>query len=249
MFNFDSMEKEWFASWFDSPYYHTLYKDRNDSEAENFISNLVKHLALPNDSHVLDLACGKGRHSVTLNKLGYKVLGVDLSPNSIKEASKLANDSLAFKVQDMRNPIEGESFDAIFNLFTSFGYFDDLEDNNKVVNAMRTMLCKNGILVIDFMNASKVIRQLVQSETKIVDGIQFEISRSHDGSHIFKNIQFETNGTKHEYTERVQAIRKNQFEHLLSQNGFQILCTFGDFDLAPFDEENSDRLIIVARRI
>ncbi|MFN5878833.1 MAG: SAM-dependent methyltransferase, partial [Flavobacteriales bacterium] len=68
--------KEWFADWFDTPYYHILYKNRNDEEAAHFIENLIEFIQLDLGSRVLDLACGKGRHSVTLNKLGYNVLGV-----------------------------------------------------------------------------------------------------------------------------------------------------------------------------
>ena len=66
--------KEWFAEWFDTTYYHTLYKNRNDEEAEQFISKLLSFLNLKENASVLDLACGKGRHSVTLNKHDLTVL-------------------------------------------------------------------------------------------------------------------------------------------------------------------------------
>ena len=69
----------WFSSWFDSPYYHILYKERNFREAQIFIDNLTFYLNMDEGSKVLDLACGKGRHSIYLNQLGYDVLGVDLT--------------------------------------------------------------------------------------------------------------------------------------------------------------------------
>ena len=97
------------------------------------------------------MACGKGRHSVTLNKHGLTVLGVDLAPNSILEAQKSETTNLSFGVHDMREVIAGKTFDAIFNLFTSFGYFDDLNDNVRVVQSMHSMLNDEGILVIDFL--------------------------------------------------------------------------------------------------
>ena len=84
-------QKEWFAEWFDTSYYHQLYQNRNEEEAALFISNLLQFLNLPKSSKLLDLACGKGRHSVTLNSFGYEVLGVDLAANSIQEASKFQN--------------------------------------------------------------------------------------------------------------------------------------------------------------
>ncbi len=241
--------KEWFADWFDTSYYHTLYKSRNDEEASEFISNLLSFLAIEKDSKVLDLACGKGRHSVTLNQHGYTVLGVDLSPNSICKANEKQNETLSFAVHDMRKVIEGAKFTAIFNLFTSFGYFDTLCDNESVIRSIHEMLEDNGYLIIDFMNAQKVIENLVESEVKVVDGIAFYLTRNFNGTHIFKNIHFNADGQEFNYTERVQALKEKDFVQLLIENNFEIMRTFGDFSLNTFNEKTSDRLIIIAKKI
>ena len=242
------MEKEWFATWFDTSYYHVLYKNRNNEEAKVFIANLANYLALPPHAEVLDLACGKGRHSITLNELGYAVHGVDLSANSIAEASKHEKEGLTFGVQDMRLPIPNRSFTAVFNLFTSFGYFDDTSDKLKVLQSVRQMLDDKGLLIIDFMNATRVINTLVTEESKTVDGIDFSIQRNYDGTHIFKDIHFEDNGRDYHFTERVQALRFEDFQSLLSESRFEILRTFGDFNLSPFEAETSDRLILIAQK-
>ena len=71
-------ETTWYASWFNTPYYHILYKDRDYNEAENFMFNLTEYLNVPEQGKILDLACGKGRHAIYLNKIGYNVTGVDL---------------------------------------------------------------------------------------------------------------------------------------------------------------------------
>ncbi len=241
-------EKEWFAEWFDTPYYHVLYKDRNDDEAAIFIENLISFLELPINSSILDLACGKGRHSVTLNKFGYNVTGVDLSEQSIKEAKRFSKEGLNFAVQDMREPIPGVKFNAILNLFTSFGYFDDLSDNQKVIDAIHEMLLPEGLLVIDFMNAERVVKKLVKQEVKEVDGIEFHIKRNYDGQHIFKTIDFKDNGKNYSFTERVQALKESDFTAMLALRGFKIIRTFGNFDLSSFDEKTSDRLIIIAKK-
>ena len=110
---------DWFTDWFNTSYYHILYKDRNDEDAQLFMRNITEFLKLQKTSHILDLPCGKGRHSIYLNSLGYKVTGADLSKNSILAAKKFENDSLHFDVQDMRKPISN-TYNAIFNLFTSF---------------------------------------------------------------------------------------------------------------------------------
>lgn len=242
----DKQDTEWFTDWFDTSYYHTLYKNRDLTEADGFIRRLVSTLNLPADAKVLDLACGKGRHSVTLSSCGFDVLGVDLSSNSIAEAQKSATSRLRFAVHDMREVIPNAQFQAIFNVFTSFGYFDSLEDNNRVLQAIRAMLVVDGILVIDFMNAVRVVNTLVERETKEVDGICFDITRRFDGMHIYKEIRFDADGKQHTYTERVQALGLTDFVTLLEGANFEILRTFGDFDLNHYDENSSDRLIIVA---
>ena len=240
-------QKEWFAEWFDTSYYHQLYQNRNEEEASLFISNLLQFLNLPKSSKLLDLACGKGRHSVTLNTLGYEVLGVDLSANSIQQASKFQNETLSFATHDMREVIENKTFDGIFNLFTSFGYFDHESENEKVCVAILHMLAPKGKLVIDFMNAEKVIQNLVEKETKTVGDLTFNLERRYDGKHIFKDIRFQDNGQNFHFTERVQALKLEDFQRLLEKE-FTILETFGTFDLKAFSPTDSDRLIIIAER-
>lgn len=98
-------KKAWYASWFDTPYYHILYKDRDYDEAQLFIDNLTHYLNIAEDATILDVACGKGRHAIYLNSLGYDVVGTDLSSNSIEEAKAFENEKLHFEVHDMREPL------------------------------------------------------------------------------------------------------------------------------------------------
>lgn len=240
-------KKEWFAEWFDTPYYHILYKNRDNHEARVFIKSLVDLLQLPKASSVLDLACGKGRHSITLNEFGYTVLGVDLSAQSIAHANQFSNSSLSFAVQDMREPIQLKKFDAVFNLFTSFGYFSSKHENEKVCQAMAQMLDTGGKLVIDFMNAQKVIQNLVPSELKKVQDIEFDIKRIYSGTHIIKQISFQDKGQEFEFQEQVQAIDLSMFKELLAPY-FTIDSIFGSFELNEYIASESDRLIIIATR-
>ena len=146
--------------------------------------------------------CGKGRHSIYLNQLGFDVLGADLSENSIAEASKNTNDTLHFEVHDMREPFE-KKYDAIFNLFTSFGYFENEEDNLTTLKAIKESLSEYGFAVIDFMNVTQVLNTLVPEETKTVDGIDFHLKRYLKDGHICKDIIFSDNGQDFHYTEKV----------------------------------------------
>ncbi|MGV3459434.1 MAG: class I SAM-dependent DNA methyltransferase [Flavobacterium sp.] len=241
------MQKEtnnWYASWFDTPYYHILYKDRDYSEAQLFMDNLTNYLNLPEDAKILDLACGKGRHSIYLNKIGYDVTGADLSENSIAEAKKQENSKLHFTVHDMREPFN-EKFDAIFNLFTSFGYFENDSDNLLTLKAICESLGEYGFGVIDFMNVNHVINNLVPEETKTVEGIDFHIKRYVKGGHIFKEIDFEDKGEKFHFTERVQALTLENFEAMMEEAGIYLLDIFGDYKLRKFFKNESERLILI----
>ncbi len=247
-------KKEWFAEWFDSPYYHLLYNNRDAQEARAFIQKLVGQLALNPGAPVLDLACGKGRHAVTLAELGFKVLGADLAPQSIAAALEFPEQQpeldLDFVVHDMREVIENQQFAAVFNLFTSFGYFDALADNQKVCASIATMLTPNGILVIDFFNAQKVRQNLVAEESVSRGDINFEIKRWADDAHIFKQISIhdpQQDQSIGPFTERVQALSLSDFQELLAAS-FELMNTYGSYDLAPFDPVNSDRLILIAKK-
>lgn len=242
--NQEGDDQNWYSSWFDTPYYHILYKDRNYREAQIFMDNLTHYLNLPEKAKVLDLACGKGRHSIYLNQLGYDVLGADLSENSIAEASKNSNDTLHFKVHDMREPFE-EKFDAIFNLFTSFGYFESDDDNLTTLKAIKESLSEYGFAVIDFMNVANVIENLVPEEVKTVDEIDFHIKRYLEDGHIFKEIDFEDQGRKYHFTEKVKALTLKDFQDLMDEAGIFLLDIFGDYKLKKFHKTESERLIMI----
>lgn len=240
--------KEWFGEWFDTTYYHTLYQHRDYAEAESFIKNLVKFLTPATDKLIVDLACGKGRHSKFLNSLGYTVLGLDLSANSIKSASVDQNEKLSFGVHDMRDALPKQEVGYVFNLFTSFGYFEDDTEDLKVLKSVYDGLETGGVLVLDFMNVQKVIDNLVSAETKELDGITFNITRSVTDGFIVKNIQFEDVGESFEFQERVKVLGLDKFNNYLSQVGFTLEQTFGDYELSSFESQSSNRLILVARK-
>ncbi len=239
-----STTNNWYASWFDTPYYHILYKDRDYEEAQLFMDNITEYLNLPEEARILDLACGKGRHSIYLNQLGYEVTGADLSENSIREASESANEKLHFVVHDMRIPFK-DKFDAVLNLFTSFGYFEDDTDNVTTLKAIRDSLSEYGFAVIDFMNVDYVLDHLIPEETKTVDGIDFHIKRYEKDHHIFKEISFSDQGKDYHFVEKVQALRLADFEKMMEDSGIHLLDVFGDYKLRKFYKSQSERLIMI----
>ena len=149
------------------------------------MDNLTEYLNMPEGGKILDLACGKGRHSMYLNSLGYDVTGVDLSENSIAYAKQYENDTLHFEVHDMCKPFN-EQFDAVFNLFTSFGYFENEEDNLNTIKAIKADLNEFGFGVIDFMNVHHVMENLQSEDVKTMDGIDFHQKRYVKDGYILK---------------------------------------------------------------
>lgn len=210
------------------------------------MKNITTFLALPKTTHILDLPCGKGRHSVFLNSLGYQVTGGDLSENSIKYAQEFENDTLNFSVHDMRKPFNNQ-YNAVFNLFTSFGYFEDDQDDILILQNIKDGLKKDGVFVFDFLNAEFVKATLVDKETKIVDGITFNITREIKDGFILKNISFFADDENHSYTERVKYLDAKKMKAYFEKVGFTITNIFGNYKLSNFDVQTSKRLILVAK--
>lgn len=237
----------WFATWFDSAYYHLLYQHRNDAEAQFFMDNLLGHLQPTPGSRMLDLACGKGRHSTYLAQKGHEVTGVDLSPESIAHAQQFAHEQLHFAVHDMREPLPFAPFDYILNLFTSFGYFPTEAEHLQTLQAMRQGLRDNNSrLVIDFFNAPQVIAQLNLHEEKTVGDVAFVLDRRVENGYIVKDIRFTDQGQAYFFQERVRAFELADFKRLLKQADLQLVESFGSYDLQPYDPTHSKRLVLIA---
>ncbi|WP_026996775.1 SAM-dependent methyltransferase [Flectobacillus major] len=242
------MTKEWFSSWFDSPYYHILYKERDDKEAQVFIDQLSSFLHFQPEHHIMDLACGKGRHAIYLNQKGYTVTGVDLSSQSIEYAKQFENNQLHFFVHDMREVFEERYFDFILNMFTSFGYLENDLENIKAFQAAARNLRKGGIFVMDFFNTALVVNQLVPYQIKRVDDITFEIRKSVDKGAIIKDIEFCEDGHEYHFQEKVQAISLDEFKQYFKAAGLTLKHIFGDYHLGDFQIEHSPRMIFVLEK-
>lgn len=239
--------REWFESWFDSPYYHILYDHRDFRESEQFILKLRDRLQLDDSDRVLDLGCGAGRHAAYLAGITGETIGVDISVNSIRSASeRYRKPNLEFYMHDMRLPFRINYFDYIFNFFTTFGYFKRQSDNFRVLRSARKGLRKDGRLLIDFMNARKSVRDLVERETIRKQDIDFYIRREVLDGKILKHITFNADEKVFSFTESVQALQREDFHTLLEQTGFTIESEFGDYDLGDFEVNISPRYIVLA---
>ena len=238
----------WFTDWFDSPYYHLLYSGRNDQEARQFMDRLVERLRITTRHRVLDLACGKGRHAIYLNKRGFDVMGVDLAPSNIAMASWFANERLRFRVHDMRQVVKPGCFHFVLNLFTSFGYFDDPADDQRAMHAAAQNLRPDGRMVLDFMNTTRVIETLVPDEEKVLQGVRFHLKRRlHDGM-IVKDIAIEDQTGTYRFQERVRALTYHDFIGLFQAAGLRVDEVAGSYQLDAYAADRSERMIFFDRQ-
>ncbi len=242
---------EWYKNWFNSPYYHKLYFERDESEANKFIENLLNHFKPEADSRILDVACGKGRHSKLLAKNGIDVTGIDIASDSIRYAQQFENGKLHFFVHDMRLPFWVNYFDFAFNFFTSFGYFNTQREHDDAMRTIAGCLKPEGCVMFDYLNVHYVEDHLVHNEVKSINDTQYEIHRWHDDSHFYKRIIVTDPHLKEplEHTEKVAKFSLGDFTDMFSFQKMQVTEAFGDYNLNPYDVRKTPRMIVVAKKI
>lgn len=243
-------EQAWYKDWFNSPFYHKLYFERDENEAAAFISKLINHLKPLPRSYMLDIACGRGRHSRILAEKGYVVTGIDISFDSVAFAKKFENENLEFYQHDMRLPFRVNYFDYAFNFFTSFGYFKTRREHDDAIRTIANGLKPNGVFVIDYLNVHYAEDHLIRNDEKTINGTIYNIRRWHDETHFYKKIIIHDPLLLHpvEFTEKVSKFSFGDFNDMLSYHGLQVQEIFGDYQLGGYDVRTKPRLIIIAKK-
>lgn len=243
--------QQWFKEWFNTPYYHQLYFKRDDNEAAIFIDKLIEHLHPKAGAMMLDVACGKGRHSIQLAAKGFDVTGIDLSEDSIKEALKHEQDNLHFYQHDMRLPFRINYFDYAFNFFTSFGYFKTQREHDNAIRTIAQSLKHKGGFVMDYLNVHYAEDNMVHQSEKEIDGVNFIITKWYDETHFYKKIMIEDEDYDEPlvFTERVAKFSLGDFTDMFAYQGLQIKEVYGDYHFSNYSIKTSPRLIMIAEKI
>jgi SAM-dependent methyltransferase len=243
-------EKEWYKEWFNSPFYHKLYFERDEKEAQNFILRLLDRLNPSAGSRILDIACGRGRHSKFLASRGFDVTGIDLSFDSIDYAKQFEKENLHFYQHDMRMPMWINYFDYAFNFFTSFGYFATRREHDDAIRTVAKSLKPGGVVLFDYLNVHYVEEHLVHDEIKAVDSTQYEIHRWMNEDHFYKKIAVTDSNldVPKTFCEKVAKLSPGDFTDMLSFQGLQVTEVFGDYELNSYDVKKTPRMIVVAKK-
>jgi SAM-dependent methyltransferase len=243
-------EKVWYKDWFNSPFYHKLYFERDEKEAEAFLKKMIDHLQPKPGSLMLDVACGKGRHSKKLASFGFDVTGIDISADSIAFAKQFEKENLHFYMHDMRLPAWGNYFDYAFNFFTSFGYFKTRREHDDAIRTIANSIKPCGLMVIDYLNVHYAEEHLLHNETKQLDKTVYDIHRWDDETHFYKKITVTDPSLSKpiEYTEKVAKFSLGDFTDMLAFQKLQVQEVFGDYKFNSYDVKKTPRLIIIASK-
>ncbi|MFL1674686.1 class I SAM-dependent methyltransferase [Paenibacillus thiaminolyticus] len=241
---------EWYERSFGRDYL-LVYRHRDFQGATQEVHGMMEWLRLSASASILDLCCGMGRHALALAEAGYRVTGVDLSEVLLEEA--MAHDTrgqVKFLRGDMRElPVDGP-FDAVVNLFTSFGYFTDNEDNARVFQEIHRVLKPQGRFIVDFLNPSYVRQHLVPHSEREDGGTRIEERRRIENGFVKKAITLTdaSGGEQREYEERVRLYELADFRNMMDEAGLVIDQVHGSYDGAAYEEEQSKRMIMVGHR-
>jgi SAM-dependent methyltransferase len=241
----------WWQKFFDQHYVKDYQELEKRSSKE--VDSIIQMLDLKPKAKVLDLCCGYGRHSIELAQRGYKVTGYDLSDFFLKKAeetSKALKLKIRFKKGDMRRLPFKDQFDAVVNMFTSFGYFDKETDDLKVLRGVCRVLKKDGLFLMDLKNREQLIRNFQrrrwhpEKDFTVLEDNFFDLFTGRWES--TRTIVF-GNGKRSEYSFSLRLYTFAEMLSLLKKAGFLLEAVYGDFDFIEYSLD-SPRMILISRK-
>jgi SAM-dependent methyltransferase len=240
-------DSPWYADRFDATYLET-YAHRDRAEAERATQCILAPLGLQG-RRVLDLCCGAGRHLGPLVSQGARAVGLDLSAPLLSAARAAVDGGAALVRADMqRLPFRPASFDHVINMFTSFGYLPQPEDDRAVLDEVARVLAPGGMFVLDTFNAERV-RDGIEPETRRTVGRWEVVERRRlEAGRVIKDIAMQSGSEIRRYREDVRLWMPGVLAAAVEAAGFTVRATHGDYDGGAFDAQRSPRCVIVGCR-
>lgn len=240
---------EWFAEWFGDEYL-ALYGHRDDDEARRAVELVTEHVRPDRASPVLDLACGAGRHLRFLCEAGLRAFGLDLSEVLLHRAVERRLPVVRGDMRDL--PVRPGSLAMVTSFFTSFGYFPDPRDDERVVEEVRRVLRPGGALAVDYLNAPRVRADLRPRSEETVRGRRVVQSRRlvDGGTVVEKRIEIwgggDGEGEPRVFHERVRLYDAGELAALMRRHGIEPTETYGDYGGGPL-RPDGPRAIVIGR--
>jgi len=216
------------------------------------VDNVVRLLGISRGAHVLDLGCGPGRHSTELARRGFQVTGVDRTVTYLEQARQRAEqDGLNIELvnADMRQFRRPGTYDAVVNLYTTFGFFEDPEDDRRVLDNIHASLKTGGKLLMEMMGKEILARTFRERDWLEVDGVVFleERKLSPNWDHIDSRwIMVDGNGRR-EFTFSLRLYSAAELCSVLTRSGLHSIDIFGGLSGTPYDH-TANRLVAVAAK-
>ena len=229
-----------------------LFSPMRVANAKDEVDKVINLLEIKPRARVLDLCCGVGRHSLELARRGFQVTGVDRTRSYLDKAIAQAaeeNLSVEFVEEDMRKFLREESFDAVISMFTSFSYFEDPEEDKKVVENVYASLKPGGTFIIEMHGKETLARVYQERNWNECDGVIWLEERkvSQNWSWMWNRwILLRGNERiENEISHRLYAA--TELMALLTGCGFSRADAFGSLDGIPYDHK-AQRLIVVGHK-
>jgi SAM-dependent methyltransferase len=246
---------QWYREFFDDLYLRVYQPLEAPEQVRREVDFIVKALDLPAGAKVLDLCCGQGRHSLELARRGFQVVGVDLSEALLYAARKRAESeglSVTFLHCDMREIDFADEFDAVINMFTSFGYLESEAEDEKVLGKVAQALKSGGKFLLDVVNRDRLVRDFQAREWHAADeGWLVLEERTFDhlsGRMETRWVCVARDGVRYERLSSVRLYTASELRTMLERAGLKVTNLFGDYDGSPYSWD-SQRLIVVACKL
>ena len=248
-------ETPWYKTFFGEDYLHIYEPILTPERTQRDVDGIVNLLALPQGSSILDLCCGHGRHAIPLAQRGYMVTGLDLSEVFLREAEKEALAKAVhvdFLHADMRNiPFENE-FDAVINIFTAFGYLENQDEDQQVLNQVCKALKPGGLFLLEILHREGLIRHFSPHMIEhFPEGLIILEERSFDLLTSRANVKITMiypNGERKEYGHAARVYTLTELAQMLTLAGLQVKEFFGAWDHSALTIDNF-RLILLSQKV
>ena len=234
----------WYREWFGEEYLD-LYSYRDEAEARRQVEFFRAQFGAIHGP-ILDLACGKGRHVREFLAVGYDVVGCDLSWTLLRHGGAEFGPMPLVRADMRKLPFPDDAFEGLVNFFTSFGYFEDEEENLRTVREMARVLRPEAPFLFDYLNVHRELSRLVEREERSSDSGPVLIERWFDGAARTFNKRI-TMGEK-KFLERVRGYDLDEMSAIFASSGMAIRGAFGDFDGTPFSDQSPRLILLGARR-